>query len=51
YAKDSSEIDSKRAEGEKQIQEKNYARPYDAENRAVTTAVIVVNGKKREAVL
>ena len=51
YAKDSSEIDSKRAEGEKQIQEKNYARPYDAENRAVTTAVIVVNGEKREAVL
>ncbi len=51
YAKDNSEVDSKREEGEKQIQEKNYAKPYEAENRAVTTAVIVVDGEKREAVL
>ena len=51
YAEGSSEVDSKQAEGEQQIQEKNYAKPYDAENRAITTAVIVINGKKREAVL
>ena len=51
YAEGSSEIGSKRAEGEKQIQEKNYAKPYEAENREITTAVIVINGKKREAVL
>ena len=51
YAKDSFEVGNKRAEGEKQIQEKNYAKPYDAENREITTAVIVINGKKREAVL
>lgn len=51
YAKSSSEIDRKRAEGQKQMEEKGYARPYDAENRAVTTAVIVVDGEKCEAVL
>ena len=51
YAKDSSEVDSKRVEGETQIQEKNYARPYEGENRAITTAVIVIDGDKRNAVL
>ena len=51
YAEGSSEIGSKRAEGEKQIQEKNYARPYEGENRAITTAVIVVDGDNRKAVL
>ena len=50
YAKDSSEVDSKRAEGEQQIQEKNYARPYEGGNRAVTTAVVVIDGEKRQAV-
>ena len=49
YAKDRSEVDSKRAEGEAQIREKNYARLYDAENRAVATAVIVIDGEKHEA--
>ena len=51
YAKDSSEVDTKRTEGERQIEEKNYAKPYDVEGRAVTAAVLVINGKKREAVL
>ena len=51
YAECSSEIDSKRAEGEKQIQDKNYAKSYETENRAVTTAVVVIDGEKRKAVL
>ncbi|MBQ9564661.1 MAG: AAA family ATPase [Synergistaceae bacterium] len=38
-------------EGQKQIAEKGYAKPYDAENREITTAVIVINGKRREATL
>ena len=49
YAKDGSEMESKRAEGERQIQEKNYARPYDGENRAVMAAVIVIDGERHEA--
>ena len=51
YAKDSSEIEGKRAEGRRQIEERGYAKPYGADNRAITTAVIIINGKKREAVL
>ena len=50
YAKDNSEIDSKRKEGEAQILDKNYAKPYEAENRKITTAVIVIDGEKRKAV-
>ena len=33
------------------IRAKNYAKPYDEENQEVTTAVVIINGKKREAVL
>ncbi|MBQ9566340.1 MAG: PD-(D/E)XK nuclease domain-containing protein, partial [Synergistaceae bacterium] len=51
YAKDSSEIDSKRTEGERQIQEKNYVTPYGGEERQITTAVIVIDGETRKAVL
>ena len=51
YAKDSPYVDNKRAEGENQIQDRNYAKAYKAENRAITTAVIVIDGEKREAVL
>ena len=51
FAKGGTGIKRLRQEGQKQIEEKNYAKPYDAENRAITTAVIVINGKKREAVL
>ena len=40
-----------RGEGEKQIEEKGYAKPYDAEGRAVTARVIVVDAEKHEAVL
>ena len=40
-----------RGEGEKQIEEKGYVKPYDAEGRAVTARVIVVDAEKHEAVL
>ena len=50
YAKGRAEIDVKRAEGEEQIQDRNCARPYDAGNRDITTAVIVIDGEKRQAV-
>ena len=51
FARDSCELDRKRAEGEAQIREKNYAKPYESENRQITTAVIVIDGEKRQAVL
>ena len=51
YAKGSGEIARKRAEGERQIEEKGYAKPYDAEGRRVAGAVIVIDGEKHEAVL
>ena len=51
YAKESSDIKSKRTEGEQQIVEKNYVKQYGAEGRTVTTAVIVIDGKRREAIL
>lgn len=44
YAKESSEVDSKRSEGE------NYAIPDFNDNREVTTAVIVIDGEKHLAV-
>ena len=51
YAKDNLEIERKRAEGQKQIRDKNYASPYEAGSREITTAVIVIDGEKRAAVL
>ena len=51
FSKDGAGIDGIRQDGKNQIEEKGYAKPYDAENRAITTAVIVVDGKKRKAVL
>ena len=51
FAKNGTGIKRLRQEGQKQIEKKGYAKPYDAENREITTAVIVINGKKREAVL
>ena len=51
YAKESSDIKSKRTEGEQQIVEKNYVKQYGAEGRTVTTTVIVIDGKRREAIL
>ena len=51
FAKVESVIDSKRSEGERQIIEKNYASLYAAQNRQIKTAVVVIDGRKREAVL
>ena len=33
------------------IRAKNYDKPYDEENREVTTAAIIIDGDKRQAVL
>ena len=51
FAKNGTGIKRLRQEGQKQIEKKGYAKPYDAENREIITAVIVINGKRREAVL
>ena len=58
-ARKKSEIDRLREEGLRQIEEKGYAKPYtgtlmgtgDVEQRVVTSAVIVIDGERREAVL
>lgn len=50
-ARKKSEIVRLRKEGMKQIEEKKYAEPFDAVERAVTSGVIIIDGKKREAVL
>ena len=49
-ARSAGEVARLREEGRRQIGEKGYAKPYDAEGRAVTSAVVVVDAKKREAV-
>ena len=49
-AQSAGEVERLRAEGWSQIKEKGYAKPYDAEDCAVTTGVIVVDVKKHEAV-
>ena len=51
FAKNGAGIKRLRQEGQKQIEKKGYVKPYDAENREITTAVVIINGKKREAVL
>ncbi|MBQ9565417.1 MAG: AAA family ATPase [Synergistaceae bacterium] len=51
YAKESVNVSRKRQEGEQQIAEKNYAKPYEAEGRKITARVIIIDGEKREAVL
>ena len=51
FSKDGAGMDGLRREGKEQIEEKGYAQPYDEENRAITTAVIVVDGEKHKAVL
>ena len=51
YARESSRVNGARREGEQQIAEKNYTRPYEAENCEVTADVIIIDGEKREAVL
>ena len=48
-ARSEGEIDRLRAEGQRQIEEKGYAKPFDADRRAVTSAVVVVDLQKHEA--
>ena len=50
-ARSAGEIARLRDEGRKQIEEKGYAKPYDGEGRAMTTAVIVVDAKKHTALV
>ena len=50
-AQSAGEVERLRVEGQKQIEERGYAEPYDAENRPVTTGVVVVDAKRRQAVL
>ena len=51
FSKDGTGMDGLRREGKEQIEEKGYAKPYDEENRAITTEVIVIDGEKRKAIL
>ena len=51
FSKDGAGIDGLRQKGKDQIEEKGYAKPYDVGDRAITTAVIVIDGEKRKAVL
>ena len=50
-ARGAGEIEGLRAEGQRQIEEKGYAKPFDADQRAVTSAVVVIDAAKREATL
>ena len=49
-AQSAGEVERLRAEGRRQIEEKDYAKPYDAENRAVTIGVVVVDVRRRQAI-
>ena len=50
-ARSAGEIDGLRTEGQRQIEEKGYAKPFDADQRAVTSAVVIIDAAKREATL
>ena len=50
-ARKKSEIARLRREGMKQIEVKGYVKPYDEDHRAVTSAVVIVDGKEHEASL
>ena len=50
-ARSAGEVERLRAEGRRQIEEKGYAKPFDSEQRAVSTGVIVVDATRRQAVL
>ena len=50
-ARSAGEIARLRAEGQRQIEEKGYAKPFDKDQRAVTSAVVVIDAAKREATL
>ena len=50
-AQGAGEVARLRDEGRKQIEEKGYAKPYDGKGRAVTSAVVVIEAKKRTALV
>ncbi len=50
-ARDPSEIGRLREEGLRQIEEKGYTGAYDAEDRKVTLAAVVIDGTRRQAAL
>ena len=50
-ARGAGEVERLRAEGQRQIEEKGYAQPFAADDRACMTGVIVVDTERREAVL
>ena len=51
FSKNGTGIKRLRQQGREQIEARNYAQAYYGEPREVTTAVIIIDGKKREAVL
>jgi len=51
FAEKSSDVDKKKDEGLKQLNEKGYAKSYDAEERKVVSAVIVADDENREALV
>ena len=50
-ARSAGEVERLRAEGLMQIEEKSYARPFDAKNRAVSVGAVVIDAPARQAVL
>ena len=50
FAKDSSEVEEKKREGLEQLQERGYAKGYDAEGRKVISAVFVADNVNRQIV-
>ena len=45
------EVERLRGEGQRQIEEKGYAKPFAADGRACTTGVVVIDARRREAFL
>ncbi len=51
FAEKSSDVDKKKDEGLKQLNEKGYAKSYDSEGRMVITAVVVADDENREVLV
>ena len=51
FAEKSSDVDNKKDEGLKHINEKGYARSYDAEGRKAISAVFVADDEHRKVLL
>lgn len=51
FTETSSKMSEKKSEGLEQIKDRGYDKSYDAEGRKVISAVIVVDDKKRQAIL